>query len=174
MRTTVKPKSAAHHRRWVLRLFEWGVITCIIAVLCGVFLNRMGRAQAMIERQNFLTTVSAMQTAALLQSVMRPQEVAPGDNPAEVYHNQFGLLPAGYVGEPDRPDPAAVAGGDWYFDKGDKRLVYRVRSTGYFRSRLPGAARIRMQLARQADSDRLTVNVLDDGEWTVGGKDSIQ
>jgi len=105
-----------------------------------------------------------------LQSVLRPHQVAPGDNPAAVYRDQFGLLPAGYVGEVDQPDPAAVAGGGWYFDTGTRRLVYRVNNTAYFRSRLRGVPRIRMQLSRQADSDRLTVSRLDDGDWTVGEK----
>jgi hypothetical protein len=170
----VKPKSAAHHRRWVLRLFEWGVITCIIAVLCGLFLNRMGRAQAAIERQNFLTTVRSMQTAALLQSVLRPREVMPGDNPATVYYDQFGLLPAGYAGELDGPDPAAVSVGSWYFDKREQQLVYRVSNTGYFRSTLSGVPRLRLQLLREDDSDRLTVSILDDGHWTVGGEDPVK
>jgi hypothetical protein len=170
----VKPKSTVHHRRWVLRLFEWGVIVCIIAVLYGLFLNRMGRAQAAIERQNFLTTVRGMQTAVLLQSVIRPREVAPGDNPATVYHNQFGLLPAGYVGALDGPDPSAVAVGSWYFDKRERQLVYRVSNTDYFRSRLGGVPRLRLQLLRQDDANRLTVSILDDGHWTVDGGDLVK
>ena len=167
----MKAKSAGHHRRWVLRLFEWGAITCVIALLCGLFLDRMGRAQAAIERQNFMTTVRAMQTAALLQSVIRPREAAPGGNPAAVYREQFGLLPAGYAGELEEPDPAAVVVGSWYFDKKARQLVYRIRCTDYFRSKLGGAPRLRMALTREADSDRLTVQVLDDGDWTVVGED---
>ena len=86
-----------------------------------MFLNRMGRAQAEIERRNFQSTVMAMQAAVLLQSVVRHEDVAPGDDPALVYREQFGLLPTGYVGRLDRPDPAAVAGGEWYFDTGKRQ-----------------------------------------------------
>jgi len=169
----VKPKSKEHRRRWVLRLFEWGVLFCIVAVLGGMFLNRMGRAQAEIERRNFQSTVMAMQAAVLLQSVVRPEDVAPGDDPALVYREQFGLLPTGYVGRLDRPDPAAVAGGEWYFDTGKRQLVYRVRCVRYFRSNLQGPPRMRLEVVRKSGSSRLTVNILDDGDWTVGGKDAV-
>ncbi len=158
----------------MLRLFEWGVIVCIIALLYGLFLNRMGRAQAAIERQNFLTTVRGMRTAVLLQSVIKPWEVTPGDNPVAVYHDQFGLLPAGYAGVKDGLDPAAVAVGSWYFDKRERQLIYRVSNTGYFQSTLDGVPRLRLQLLRKDDSERLTVSILDDGDWTVGGDDLVK
>ena len=166
----VKPKSVDHHRRWVLRLFEWGVIASIIALFYGLFLNHMGRTQAEIERQNFLTTVRELQAAVLLHSVIHPKEVTPGGNPATIYHRQFGMLPAGYVGAFDRPDPVTVTGGSWYFDSRPRQLVYRVGSERYFRSRLKGPPRVRLIVARKADSNRLTVTILDDGDWTVGGK----
>jgi hypothetical protein len=112
-----------------------------------------------------------LQTAALLQSILRPREVAPGDNPATVYHDQFGLLPAGYAGELDEPDPTAVAVGSWYFDKRNQRLIYRVINTGYFRSTLGGVPRLRLQLLKEDDSNRLTVKILDDWHWIMGEKD---
>lgn len=171
MRNGVKPKSGGHRRRWMLRFFEWGVVVCIIALLAGISLNHMGRAQAEIERQNFLTTVRAMQAAVLLQSILRPEEIAPGDNPATVYHDQFGLLPTGYVGELDRPDPAAVPGGSWYFDAGKKQLVYHVRSKRYFRSHLNGPSRMRLAMIRENGSSRLTLRMIDGGEWIGGGKE---
>ena len=166
----MKPKTEVHRRRWLLRLFEWGVLVCIIALLAGMFLNRMGRAQAEIERQNFLSTVRAMRAAVLLQSVVRPEDVAPGGNPAAVYRDQFGLLPNGYVGQLDRPDPASVAGGAWDFDTGKRQLVYRVRSGRYFRSNLKGPPRMRLEMVAKEDSDHLTVRVLNDGKWLVGEK----
>ena len=74
------------------------MLTGMIALLVGLFLNYAGRAQAEIERQNFLTTVRGMQTAVLLQSIIRPTRRAPGDNPAKAFYQQFGMLPAGYMG----------------------------------------------------------------------------
>lgn len=158
----------------MLRLFEWGVVVCIIALLAGIFLNRVGRAQAEIERQNFLATFRGMQAAVLLQSIIRPEEIAPGDNPATVYHDQFGLLPTGYVGELDRPDPAAVPGGSWYFDSGKGHLVYRVRSKRYFRSTLNGPPRMRLAMIRDNGSSILTMKIMDGGDWTIGEKTSMQ
>ena len=73
----MKPKSAGHHRRWVLRLFEWVVMACIVALLIGLFLNRVGQAQAMIERQNFQTTVRTLQAAVMLQSVIHRRKQYP-------------------------------------------------------------------------------------------------
>ena len=169
----MKTKSKEHRRRWLLRLFEWGVLVCIIALLAGIFLNRMGRAQAEIERQNFLSTVRAMRAAVLLQSVVRPKDVAPGGNPAAVYRDQFGLLPTGYVGQLDQPDPAAAAGASWYFDTGKRQLVYRVGSERYFRSNLSGPPRVRLEMVAEAGSGHLTVRVLNDGKWLVGEKEGI-
>ena len=169
----MKPKSVGHHRRWVLRLFEWGVIVSMIALLYGLFLNHMGRTQAAVERQNFLSTVRGMQAAVLMHSVIHPKEVTPGGNPATIYHQQYGLLPAGYVGEFDRPDPVTVTGGSWYFDSRARQLVYRVRSERYFRSSLMGPPRVRLIIARKADSSRLTVTILDDADWIVGGKNKV-
>lgn len=173
MKNAVKSKTEAHRRRWMLRLFEWGVLVCIIASLYGMFLNRMGRVQAEIERQNFLTTVRTMQAAVLLQSVIRPGDAAPGDNPAEVYRHQFGLLPTGYVGQLERPDPASVAGGGWYFDTKERQLVYRVRSERYFQSNLQGPPRMRLKLIREDGSGRLTMTIPDGGDWTVGKKEPM-
>jgi len=164
----VKPKSADHHRRWVLRLFEWGLLTCMIALLVGLFLNHVGRAQAEIERRNFLTTVRGMQTAVLLQSIIRPKKMVPGGNPAKAFYQQFGILPVGYVGELQRPDPAAVTGGSWYFDSGEHQLVYRVGNPRYFRCGCQGPPLVRMQLVAAPGSDQLTVKILDEGNWTKG------
>ena len=174
MREGVKPKSTDHHRRWVLRLFEWGVITGMIALLYGVFLNHVERAQAEIERQNFLTAVRGMQTAVLLQSVIRPKTVAPGGNPAKVYYQQFSILPAGYVGEFNRPDPVTVTGGSWYFDSGEHQLVYRVRHTRYFQQDRQGSPLIRMQLVVKPDSDQLTLKILDAGDWIKGADNFVK
>lgn len=166
----MKPKTEVHRRRWLLRLLEWGVLVCVIALLAGMLLNRMGRAQAEIERRNFLSTVRAMRAAVLLQSVVRPKDAAPGGNPAAVYREQFGLLPTGYVGQLDRPDPASVAGGGWYFDTGKRQLVYRVRCERYFRSSLKGPPRMRLEMVAKEDFHHLTVKMLNDGKWLVGEK----
>lgn len=168
----MKAKSAGHHRRWVLRLFEWGVLACIVALLIGLFLNRVGQARAMIEQQNFLTTVRTLQAAVTLQSVIHPQEAIPGGNPVTAHQQQFGIVPAGYIGELASPDPASVAGGSWYFDRKERRLVYRVSSTDYFRCRLRGPPRIRLQVVRQAGTETLTVQLLDDGQWRVTEENS--
>ncbi len=57
-----------------------------------------------------------------------------------------GAMGAHYIGEFDVVDPAVIDGGTWYFDRRDTALVYRVRNREFFRSTLPGPARIRYRL----------------------------
>ena len=76
-------------------------------------------------------------------------------------------MPTGYIGELELPDPASVAGGSWYFDRKERRLVYRVSNTDYFLCKLRGPPRIRLQIVRQAGTEKLTVQMLDDGAWRV-------
>lgn len=60
-----------------------------------------------------------------------------------------------YHGEVDAGLPPDLSGGEWYFDRSDGALVYRVRNAEFFHSDLPGPARVRFRLAvRFDDPDR--------------------
>ena len=41
-------------------------------------------------------------------------------------------LPATYIGELDDPNHANINGYQWYFDRSDHTLVYRIENKGYF------------------------------------------
>jgi hypothetical protein len=149
-------KTATHHRRWTLRLFEWGVLTAIILVLMGVFLGRMRHLQVEVERLNVQATVDSLRAAVLLAAVKggangRARPV-PGGNPVRLLQEQTGLAPNGYLGELDNPDPADIAPGSWYFDHRQGVLIYRVRRGDALNSPLNGPPRMRWRLAAPTDT----------------------
>jgi len=145
----MKPKTPLHHKRWTLRLFEWGVLTCIILILMGVFLNKMRHLQAKAERLNVQATVENMRAAVLLARIlpkhkdMEGRNARAGGNPVALLKEETGLEPSGYLGELEKVDPEEIAPGHWYFDLSQRALIYRLRSTDGFESALSGPARVR-------------------------------
>jgi hypothetical protein len=161
----MKPKTPLHHKRWTLRLFEWGVLTCIILILIGVFLNKMRHLQAKAERLNVQATVENMRAAVLLAGILHQDResvraaLRPGGNPVALLEEETGLVPARYLGELDEADPGRIAPGHWYFDRSSQSLVYRLRSVDGFASPLSGPPRIRFCL-RQEGEGRTAATVL--------------
>jgi len=170
-----KPKSVLYHKRWTLRLFEWGVLSCIILILVGVFLHKARSLQAEAERLNVQATIDNMRAAALLASVLHKDNgdvrfhVRPGGNPARLLKAETGLEPDGYLGEMDGVDPAEIAAGKWYFDREQRALIYRLRSAEGFQSPLSGPARIRLCLNKggttTANDVPLVVEPCEKYEW---------
>jgi hypothetical protein len=153
----MKPKTPLHHKRWTLRLFEWGVLTCVILILMGLFLRKVRHLQAEAERLTVQATVDNMRAAVFLAATLhRDREsvrvaARPGGNPVKLLEAETGLTPVGYLGEMESPDPGEIAPGKWYFDRTRGALVYRLRSTEGFSSPLSGPARIRFCI-READA----------------------
>ncbi|ABA87650.1 type IV pilus minor pilin MshB, putative [Syntrophotalea carbinolica DSM 2380] len=147
-----KPKAPLYHKRWTLRLFEWGVLTCVILVLMGAFLRKVRYLQAEAERLTVQGSIDNMRAAVLLASVLHADsenirsEARPGGNPVRLLQAETGLELDGYLGELDSADSAEVAAGKWYFDRKQAVLVYRLRSVEGFESPLSGPARIRLCL----------------------------
>lgn len=155
----LKPKSPQHHKRWTLRLFEWGVLACVVMILMGMFLRRMRHLQVEAERLNVQATVANLRAAVLLVSVLPKSketvrsEARPGGNPVALLKLGTGLEPDGYLGELADADLNQIAPGKWYFDRSQQALIYRLRSAVGFDSPLAGPARIRLCL-RQADTSK--------------------
>lgn len=147
-----KPKSPLHHKRWTLRLLEWGVLSCVVLVLMGVYLRKVWHLQIKAERLSVQATVDNLRAAVLLASVLPKYkgsvhpEARPGGNPAALLKMQVGLGPDGYLGELADADINTIAPGKWYFDRSQKALIYRLRSATGFASPLSGPARIRLCL----------------------------
>lgn len=155
----MKPKTPRHHKRWILRLFEWGVLACVILILMGVFLRKVRYLQAEAERLNVQAMVENMRAAVLIAGILPAKQVLqrslaiPGGNPVALLEAQTGLVPAGYMGELDEADQVRIATGSWYFDRPRQALIYRLRITDGFTSPLPGPARIRLCLREGAGGE---------------------
>jgi hypothetical protein len=155
----MKSKSPLHHKRWTLRLLEWGVLVCVTLVLMGVFLRKVRHLQAEAERLNVQATVANLRASVLLASVLPKHketarsEARSGGNPVALLKLTAGLEPDGYLGELADVDLDQIAPGKWYFDCSQRALIYRLRSAAGFASPLAGPARIRLCL-RQADTSK--------------------
>ncbi|APG27867.1 hypothetical protein A7E78_08485 [Syntrophotalea acetylenivorans] len=153
----MKPKGLLHHKSWTLRLFEWGILSCVVLILIGVFLRKVRYLQVETERLSVQATVDNLRAAVLLASVLPNKkesvrsEVRPGGNPVALLKAETGLEPDGYLGERSDADPNEIAPGRWYYDQAQGALIYRLRSVVGFESPLSGPARIRLCL-RQAEA----------------------
>ena len=150
--------------------FERYLAIGLIAVVGAVFLHRANRLLVEVERVSMLTTLSSLQSALTLQAAVHLVRKDPhalvfmeGSNPFAGARDQGeevraktepGVVsaaapvlalepPKKYLGALERPDPQRIPGGSWYFDKGARVLVYRVRHEAHFESALPGPKRAR-------------------------------
>lgn len=153
----------------------------VLALVMAAFLERGLRVFAAAEGRSLHATVLNMNSALRIlfyQLVIadRAAEVAQwqGMNPVQILENsgipistetmmeypelvRFHAMASGlgerYAGEFDDPDPESIVGGQWYYDRSESLLVYRIRSYEFFRSPLPGSARIRFRLNVQYNPD---------------------
>ncbi|MEZ4484268.1 MAG: hypothetical protein R2864_06605 [Syntrophotaleaceae bacterium] len=121
----MKLKTASHHRRWVLRLFEWAVLVSVVLLLIGVFLQRIEQLQVEAERLAFEGVVNSLNAAVMLCSISKNKagEVSAGDNPMRLLDQ----VPLNYIGVFDDPYPEGLAGGHWVFHRGQRLLIYRTK-----------------------------------------------
>lgn len=151
----------------------------VLALLIGIFVHRGLRIFAEAEESAFQTTVMNLNSALRLLffdrlTSGRLGEVAAwqGANPLRLLAGEgtmletttlsrfpelgrFEAVAAGlmdrYQGEFDSVVPSGVTAGDWYFDRTNSVLVYLVRNDEFFRSALPGPARVRLRLEVRFD-----------------------
>jgi hypothetical protein len=197
-----------------LTRLELGIALMLMASFVGVFIVHALRVFASAEAGSLQATIVNVETSLRImfyQLILdgRTEEAATwrGANPAALLRAfgarvetetlvtapelaRFGAVAGGfgarYTGEFDAIDPALVDGGYWYFDRADSALVYRVRNTEFFRSSLPGPARVRFRLELLFDDINgdgeynpeaeqvlgVTLKTLDQFEWSGLGKQS--
>jgi hypothetical protein len=150
----MKQKTATHHRRWMLRLFEWALLAIIILLLLGFFLRRIEKLQAEAERLNVKAAIENLRTTVLLASIVQnpKRKVYPGGNPVNLLAAETGLTIPGYVGELTNQEAGKVAPGHWYFDRDQGALTYLIGNTANFNSPLTGPARIRLCIRANGNS----------------------
>lgn len=149
-------------------LYQTILVVCVVLILITLFLEKTRQLDAWAEWVRLDTTLANLQTDLNLRAAVfllrgRSEELSAldGSNPLAgndslmekspkeipMVGRYVGYRPVGYVGEFDFPDPVSPAAGQWYFDRGKKVLVYRVRHPESLRTRLPGTPRIRFRVS---------------------------
>jgi general secretion pathway protein G len=134
--------------RWGFTLVELLVVVCIVALLALQLNRRLQILLVEAEHASAEHLIGAVRSAVALEVA---RLVLHGDaerlralldtNPME----RLAEKPGNYLGELDGPNPAAVEGGHWYFDRIRHELVYRVQYERYVNTKLGGPPRIRFK-----------------------------
>lgn len=139
-------------RRRGFSLLELVVALVVVLVLMGALFSALSRYQAAAERDMVNINIHTLRTGLRLE-VLRRQlagrtQAVPaltGSNPVRWLDGQ---LPA-YLGEVEAP-PGVEARGCWYFDQGQKTLVFRPRAGLFF---APVAGERRWQVVSSGGRD---------------------
>ena len=139
-------------------LFELVVVISIVAVLMGIFLNRVLYYQEQAEKTAMVGVVGAIQSALTLQYgqiLMRGKasdiEWLAKDNPM----NWMQQKPDNYAGELHGPTPMDVEPGNWVFDLDSHDLIYVPRIVNNFKPGKDGKQWIRYHVAVNFEPSRL-------------------
>lgn len=129
---------------------ELAVVLVVVAILAAVALNRIWAVQADAERVGLeyfvanLRSVIGIKVATLVARDDFPGMAALVDsNPLDLLTE----LPRNYRGVLTGDESRAVEGGEWYFDRTRRMLVYRVRNTEMFRGGFGPPAEARFVLS---------------------------
>ncbi len=138
-------------------LLELVVVLTVIALLLTVAIDRLwvlqkdAEATAMEQVLGSLRSALGMKVAEdLVNDDVGGLRRLAGSNPMRVLAQR----PKNYLGAFNGVNPARIPGGDWYFDRKSRMLVYRVRNRDYFSGGLGSPARagftIRIAQSRRA------------------------
>lgn len=95
---------------------------------------------AMLGNDEFITKSLVESPFKLLQSAQASytENVTKLKNRVNIPVTAFVNAPANYIGELDNPDLTQIKPGQWYYDRGDHTLDYRIRNTVYFNGGIAG------------------------------------
>lgn len=116
-------------------LFELVVVIVLIASLTVIAIARLMALQAEAERVAMETVLGTLRSALgmkVAKSIVRHQLSGLPAFEASNPMDQLAELPTNYLGEIERPDPNRLEGGNWYFDRSERTLVYLVRNKARF------------------------------------------
>ena len=112
-------------------LLELAVVLVIISVLLWVIGTRFFHIQVFAEQAVTEQVVSALERGLgtkvaefHVKGDSKRLEALAASNPMDY----LAKTPKNYLGVLRRPKPAAIQGGHWYFDAGNRVLVYQVRN----------------------------------------------
>jgi hypothetical protein len=126
----------------------------LMVVFIAVFLERASVLLARVERAAMTTALVNAQNLLRVRAVLLARRgeqgglaALEGSNPMSAAQAAGSPVsadpPRNYLGALENPDPAVIGGAQWYFDRRENVLVYRVRNGAYFDTRLPGPKRAR-------------------------------
>ena len=122
-------------------LIELIVVISIVAILIGVFLNRVQFYQERAEKAAMEQVAGALQSALVMQYgrlLTRGREVEVSALAADNPTNWLAKIPRNYSGEFYDPTPRSVAPGNWVFDLKTRELIYVLDRADHF---VPGRGR---------------------------------
>lgn len=160
-------------------LLELAVVAIIIAILAGIFFNRMLRYQEFAEKTVLEATVADLRSAlrlkvAELMIQNRMNEI--GNISRENPMSWLTLAPANYVGELKQPMQQPVPPGSWYFDPDHHELVYLLQRSRYFKPGPDGQKLVRYRIILLTRKSQNNANAVIEGvrltrttpyEWLV-------
>lgn len=145
-----------------LSFLEMVMVLLLIAILIGVAIERLWTLPAIAEHVAMDQVLGGLRSALginvaqdVAQDNMRAIAELAGSNPMKL----LAEVPDNYIGA--RTGPAGVLPGQWYYNRKDHYLVYRVRSTQAFASSIPGPERARFVVKVLYGQDR--------GQREIGG-----
>ncbi len=132
---------------------EWALSLTVIAILLGLLGERLLNMGRLAEQASVQQTIGILRTAMYLEVArragsgdLRAVAAMDGENPVR----WLAQPPDGYLGEMQRPDPAALPGGSWFYDAGRRELAYAPRRLLWQAGLLPadGVFRFRVSVGR--------------------------
>ncbi|MES2297876.1 MAG: type II secretion system protein [Pseudomonadota bacterium] len=130
-------------------LFELAIVVAIVGVLAAALLTRVVFYQEQAERANIEQTVGVLRSALTMKVSRlfvssRLAEAADlvNENPM----NWLSQKPKNYLGEFFTPDIQSIEAGNWYFDRGEKRLIYLLNSNQNGRETAPKLLKFKVKL----------------------------
>lgn len=154
-----------------ISLLELAIVLIIVSVLLGIIGTRFFQIQVYSEQIATEQVISALQRALgmkvaelHLKDETRRIEALAGSNPMD----NLAQVPKTYLGALRKPKPADIPGGHWYFDSGNRVLVYQVRNADQVEGGARNPVRLRWVVRLQYE-DRNGNNAFDAGVDQVVG-----
>lgn len=138
-------------------LFELVVVIVLLSAFYYALADRLVYYRAQAEKAEVKWVVAAMKaTLHGKQAVLYLTGEAPsiaslaGANPMAM----LGPPPPNYLGELASPDLRKLPRGIWYFDKGNRELVYLLNFENYFAEEHPKILKFKVEFSRKSTSNK--------------------